>query len=192
MKKSLFLSLKSFFTEPRWEKVRGVFWFCLITTIIHITWRFWANTFNFYPVQDLIKRAEGFLVYNLIKVLTFIINDLLNINISISGRSIITANRIQLIMNDSASGLKQMIQFGLLMLIFPGPWKHKAWFIPLGFIILHLTNVFRIICLVVIAIHWPQQIHYAHDNWLRILYYIVIFGLWLVWVERVTVLKEKK
>jgi exosortase/archaeosortase family protein len=78
-----------------------------------------------------------------------------------------------------------MCLFSLLIIFITGQWKHKAWFIPVGIVILHLTNVFRIICLVVIAMHWPQQIHYAHDNLLRILYYIVIFGLWVVWVEKI-------
>jgi len=118
---------------------------------------------------------------------TFILRDVLNIKITSFDNSIITNNNVRLLLSDSASGLKQMIQFAVLILFFPGPWKHKAWFIPLGVIIIHITNVFRILCLVVIAKHWPQQINYAHENWLRFMFYAVIFGLWLVWVEKISI-----
>jgi exosortase/archaeosortase family protein len=190
-KKSFINSVRSFFTEPQWGKLRGILWFCLLTMIIHIAWRLWANSLNFYPVQDLVNRTEGFLVDNLIKISAFIISHILNIDITVSDRSIITGNHIRLILKDSASGLKQMIQFALLIMIFPGPWKRKGWFIPLGMIIVYLTNIFRMICLVIVAIHWPLQIHYAHDNWLKILFYVAIFALWLVWVEKISIRKAK-
>jgi exosortase/archaeosortase family protein len=185
MKKTTLQSLKSFFVEPQWEKVRGVFWFCLITLIFHILWRIWANTLHFFPIQPFISSIRNFLVHQLFNQSTYILNNILNITIYTEPNVIITKNGIRLLLGESAAGLKQMCQFAILILFFSGQWKHKAWFIPVGIIILHLTNIFRIVCLVIIAMHWPGQIHYAHDNWLRILYYIVIFGLWLVWVEKI-------
>jgi exosortase/archaeosortase family protein len=191
MKISFSHLFKSFLHEPQWEKVRGIVWFCLITTIIHITWRFWAINFNFYPIHDFIIVTRGLLVNLLFTESTFLINQILNIGVGTSGMTIITSNNVELFVGESASGLKQMIQFSLLIMIFPGPWIKKAWFIPVGIIIIHLTNVFRVLCLTVIALHWRQQIHYAHDNWLRILFYVVIFGLWVVWVEKISVGKKK-
>jgi exosortase/archaeosortase family protein len=185
MKNTFSKSIKSFFVEPRWEKVRGIFWFCLITLIFHILWRIWANNLHFAPVQSFISSLRTFLVHQLFNQSTYILKNILNITIYTEPNIIITKNGIRLLLGESAAGLKQMCQLAILILFFSGPWKHKLWFIPVGIIILHLTNIFRIICLVVIAMHWPQQIHYAHDNWLRILYYVVIFGLWLVWVERI-------
>jgi exosortase/archaeosortase family protein len=184
MKKSLFQYFKVFFTQPQWEKVRGVFWFCLITLIFHILWRVWANTFHFAPIHSVISSAMTFLINQVFNESIYILRNILNITITIEPHVIITKNGIRLLLGESASGLKQMCQFVILILLFSGQWKQKAWFIPLGLIILQLTNVFRIACLVVIAMHWPLQIHYAHDNWLRILYYFVIFGLWVVWMEK--------
>jgi exosortase/archaeosortase family protein len=185
MKKSFYRALRSFFIEPRWEKVRGVFWFCLIILIFYFLWKIWANTFHFAPIQPLISSFSTFIVHQLFNESTYIIRQILKIHISTEPQIIITNNDIRLFLGESAAGLKQMCLFSLLIIFITGQWKHKAWFIPVGIVILHLTNVFRIICLVVIAMHWPQQIHYAHDNLLRILYYIVIFGLWVVWVEKI-------
>jgi exosortase/archaeosortase family protein len=178
-------NLKIFFKEPQWEKVRGVFWFFVITLLFHIIWRIWVNNLHFAPVQPIISFIRTFLVNQVYYESTYILRHVLSINIILEPNVIITNNGVWLILGESAAGFKQMCQFAVLILLFSGQWKHKAWFIPVGFIILHLTNIFRIISLVVIAMHWPQQIHYAHDNYLRILYYVVIFGLWLVWVEKI-------
>jgi exosortase/archaeosortase family protein len=76
------------------------------------------------------------------------------------------------------------------MLFFPGPWIHKLWFIPLGLIITHLVNVFRIDSLVIILDYYPQHWHFTHDYILRPFFYVVMFGLWVFWVEKITPQKK--
>ena len=177
--------LKIFFTEPQWTKVRGVLWFFVITLAFHVLWRIWANTLHFAPISQVISALRVFLVNQVYDTSSFILRDILNVTLYTEPPDMVTKNGVRLILGQSAAGLKQMCQFAVLILLFSGSWKHKIWYIPVGIIILHMTNIFRIMSLVVIAMHWPQQIHYAHDNYLRILYYVVIFGLWLVWVEKI-------
>ena len=43
------------------------------------------------------------------------------------------------------TSLKQWLHWLFLMLIFPGPWKHKAWYIPLGLVIIEFINVVRVV-----------------------------------------------
>lgn len=86
--------------------------------------------------------------------------------------------------NESCSGLKQFYQVLVLFVLFPGPWKHKLWFIPLGFFIMFLTNVFRIVSLSVILLWQPEVWDFSHDWILRPFFYIVLFGLWVWWVEK--------
>ena len=190
MIKNLIDNIKIFFTDPRWEKVRGVFWFCLITVVIHFTWRFWTIHLHSFPLYNWMLIGSDFFVDQVYKQSTWVITHILNIKIIENNNAFFCQNGAGLILNDSCSGIKQIMQFAILMLIFPGPWKHKAWFIPLGMFIVHLTNVLRIILLAVVAEHSPANIKYAHDNWLRIMFYVVIFALWLIWVEKIAV-KEK-
>jgi exosortase/archaeosortase family protein len=89
--------------------------------------------------------------------------------------------------NHGCSGLKQILQFTLLFLIFPGPWKKKLWFIPLGIVIVHLTNLFRIIGLSIITVNIPQYWDFSHDYLFRPFFYVVIFLLWVWWVEKLSV-----
>lgn len=82
------------------------------------------------------------------------------------------------------SGLKQFYQWIILMLLFPGPWKHKAWFIPLGLLITHAVNLFRIIGLSIVLINWSEYWQWSHDWLFRPFFYIVMFMLWVWWVEK--------
>jgi len=86
--------------------------------------------------------------------------------------------------NDSCSGFKQFYQIAVLFILFPGPWKHKLWFIPTGWVIMFFTNVFRIIVLSLILIWKPEYWTFSHDWILRPFFYVVIFALWVWWVER--------
>lgn len=84
---------------------------------------------------------------------------------------------------ESCSGLKQFYQLFFLLLLFPGPWKHKLWYIPSGMLLIFFVNVFRIISLSYILIWWPKYWDFAHLWILRPFYYVLIFALWLIWVE---------
>lgn len=87
--------------------------------------------------------------------------------------------------NESCSGVKQFYQWTVLMILFPGPWKKKLWYIPLGIVIIHLNNILRIIFLSVILENWPDYWHFAHDWILRPFFYVIIFTLWVIWVEKI-------
>ncbi len=86
--------------------------------------------------------------------------------------------------NSGCSGLKLFYQFTFLMLFFLGPWKKKLWYIPMGVFIVFLTNLFRIIILSYTLYWWPEQWDFVHTWILRPFFYVVIFALWVYWVEK--------
>ncbi|MCF8294570.1 MAG: archaeosortase/exosortase family protein [Bacteroidales bacterium] len=87
--------------------------------------------------------------------------------------------------NNSCSGVKQFYQIIVLFLLFPGPWKHKLWYIPMSMILMHGVNIFRIVILGVILQYWPEQWDFMHDWILRPFFYVVIFSLWVIWNEKI-------
>ncbi len=86
--------------------------------------------------------------------------------------------------NEGCSGFKQDYQLLGLFLLYPGPWKHKLWYIPASFVVMHFTNIFRIVVLTLILQHLPAHWDFWHEWIMRPFYYAVIFGLWMVWNER--------
>jgi exosortase/archaeosortase family protein len=192
MGKTIVENIRIFFTDERWEKVRAVFWFCLITIVIHFGWRFWAIQLHSWPLYHLMLKWSDVFVDMVYKQSTWFISHVLHIPITKYGYVFMCQNGFGLEINDSCSGIKQIMQFVILMLVFPGPWKHKTWFIPLGVVIVHLTNVLRIIILAVVAANSPGNIKSTHDSYMRIMFYVVIFALWLLWVEKISVKKPVK
>lgn len=54
----------------------------------------------------------------------------------------------------------------------------------MGLVIIHLTNIFRIIILSVVVMNWPQQWDFIHLWIMRPFFYVVIFIMWVIWVEK--------
>ena len=79
------------------------------------------------------------------------------------------------------TSLKQWLHWLFLMLLFPGPWKHKAWYIPLGLVIVEFTNVVRVVGLALFLKHFPNSFELAHDVIFKIMFYVVIFLMWAIW-----------
>ncbi|MBN3034991.1 MAG: exosortase/archaeosortase family protein, partial [Bacteroidales bacterium] len=74
--------------------------------------------------------------------------------------------------NLSCSGLKQFYQIFFLMILYPGPWRHKLWFIPMSLVIIHLVNIGRIVTMTYITIHDAANWDFWHDNVVRPFFYV--------------------
>lgn len=83
------------------------------------------------------------------------------------------------------SGLKQMFIWMCLILTVRGGWKHKAWFIPLGWVCCHAFNILRIFLIALLIEHHPDWFHVLHDYIFKYLFYAMLFGLWVLFVERI-------
>jgi exosortase/archaeosortase family protein len=184
------LPVQYYLTSPKWAMVRGVILFCIITVLIHVVWKFWSGWLNFWPVMGFMQKSTDTVVSLVLSQSSWLTTHLLGIRHTVVNSSLLFDNGGSIFLGETCSGFKQITQFIVLMFLFPGPWKHKAWFIPAGVIVIHLTNIFRVLVIAFLQIHKPTWINFMHDEVLRILFYIVIFCLWLIWVEKIA--KPKK
>ena len=90
---------------------------------------------------------------------------------------------VSLEVNESCSGLKQFFQIAILFILFPGPWKHKLWYIPAAIVVMHGVNIMRIVILSVILVHHPDYWTFSHNWILRPFFYVIIFLEWLLWLK---------
>lgn len=80
-----------------------------------------------------------------------------------------------------------MILFGLFaafIVAYPGPIKHKLWFLPVGIVSIHLINVARVAALAIIVDINPEWLDFNHDYTFTILVYGFVFLLWYLWVQK--------
>ena len=174
-----------FFRDPAYKHFREVFWFAVITLAIHYIYRFWVNNLHYWPIQAGMNELQQQLTGWVFAQSTWIDRHILGISLQVSEKTMTFANGSWISINGSCAGDKQILQFMLLILIYPGNWKHKLWFIPLGMVIIHFTNVLRIVLLSVVSNTRPEWWHLAHNSVLRGLFYVVILALWITWMERI-------
>lgn len=157
--------------------------FILITLVIHFSYRYWA-TQAYFPITDLMNSMHDYLANRVFVESSWFIQNVLGMEITTIDRTMYWGNTGYIAITYGCSGLKQILQFALLMMLFPGPWKHKLWYIPMGMFIVHLTNLFRIIGLAEVLVIIPDYWKFSHDYLFRPFFYVVIFSLWVIWVEK--------
>jgi len=85
---------------------------------------------------------------------------------------------------DLCNGLTLFGLFTGFVLAFPGPWKTKLWYIPLGILLIHLANVVRVMALVVVERFYPESLDFNHTYTFTILVYSLVFLLWYTWAKK--------
>lgn len=84
---------------------------------------------------------------------------------------------------DGCNGIEAIGLFVGFVVAYPGEaWKRYV-FIPLGIFIIYVVNVSRIIVLTVTQLKWPAFFDFTHDYTTTSIFYIVIFLMWVVWVN---------
>ena len=85
---------------------------------------------------------------------------------------------------DPCNGFSLFALFLIFMLTYPGPWKHKAWYIPLGLIGIHLINALRIAILAIIVDVNIDWLYFNHNYTFNIVVYSFVFILWYIWAKK--------
>ena len=87
---------------------------------------------------------------------------------------------------DPCNGLTLFALFAIFIVAYPGPWKHKLWFIPAGITVIHFLNVMRITALCIIVLKRPEWLDFNHTYTFQLLMYGFIFGLWWIWIQKLS------
>ncbi|GGE97212.1 exosortase/archaeosortase family protein [Hymenobacter cavernae] len=85
---------------------------------------------------------------------------------------------------DPCNGLVLYALFMGFVLAFPGPIRHKLWFMPLGVLAVYSLNVFRVAVLALNHAYWYHTVEFNHHYTFTFVAYGCIFGLWMIWVRR--------
>ena len=86
---------------------------------------------------------------------------------------------------DPCNGLTLFALFTGFVLVYPGNWKKKAWFIPFGIATIHMLNIVRIVGLTLTVYFFPDPeiLDFNHTYTFTILVYGYVFYLWFLWSQ---------
>lgn len=168
-----------------------IFFFAVIIYFFHWLWwtvglEKWLSHYAFF------HETELWLAHQVFVPAAWIVKHILGYSVQTANDTLYFSNHGYVAVEGSCSGLKQFYQWFFLMLLFPGLWKRKLWYIPLGILAVHLYNIFRIVVLSVVVVHWPEHWNFIHLEIMRPLYYGVMFVMWVIWVEKVSPPKFKR
>lgn len=93
---------------------------------------------------------------------------------------------------EPCNGFVLFILFLAFIIAFPGPAKHKLWYIPAGILAIHIINAVRVTALVYIVYKKPEWLTFNHDYTFTILVYSFVFLLWWLWINKFSPLRQAK
>lgn len=64
-------------------------------------------------------------------------------------------------------------------------WLHKLWFIPVGWLCCYAFNILRIFLITLFMEFHPEWFHVLHDYIFKYMFYAMLFGLWVIFVEKI-------
>ena len=159
--------------------------FAILIFSFHYFFRWWASQLHYWPIVTTVGEVNQVLMKLLYDNSLWVLQHLTTYDITYEDATrTIWLGPGSVYVSAGCSGFKQFLQWLVLMVFFPGPWKHKLWFIPVGLVIIQLVNIFRIDVLVIILDYFPQYWKFTHDWILRPFFYVVMFGMWVIWVEK--------
>jgi len=177
------MTIKTYLNNKHLQPLKDVAFFGFLILGFHFFFRFWAYDLHYAPLLSVVDPVYEFLTNLLFNNSVWALKHLTNYQFTTQGSNILMgAGHVGV--HFGCSGLKQFLEWIVLMTFFPGPWKHKAWFIPMGLVIIHLVNIFRISGLSILLLYFPKHWQFTHDYIFRPFFYVVMFLLWVWWVEQ--------
>ena len=184
-------SIKDYLNNPKNKSTVDVGLFVLLILGFHVIYLGW-QALEYWPIKGVIDKLSLWSVNRVFRESCWVLQHVFGIDITtVTEQRLIAAickngTFVTVTIAPECASLKQWFHWLFLMLLFPGPWKHKAWYIPAGLVIIEWTNVVRI-CGILLAQIWfpgPNTFHIAHDYVFKIFFYLVIFLMWVLWVEK--------
>jgi exosortase family protein XrtF len=85
---------------------------------------------------------------------------------------------------DNCNGMSLFGLFSGFIIAYPGSWKKKLIYIPVGILLIEFMNIIRIIVLAILDTYSRAWTEFNHTYTFTIVIYGFIFLLWMTWVNR--------
>ncbi len=107
----------------------------------------------------------------------------LGVDVAVEGRAVQVARTAGVRIIDGCNGLSNIGVFVGFVVAYPGKTTRRLWFIPLGILIIFLTNVVRVSVLAGSQAYWPEAFSWLHGMPTGAPFHLTVFGLWVIWAH---------
>lgn len=84
------------------------------------------------------------------------------------------------------TSIKQILMFFFIMLTTLGKFSHRMLFFIISVPVIGIFNILRISAITCLSVDDMTTFQFWHDGVFRIIYYIFLFVIWLLWAEIIT------
>jgi len=181
--KTYLAQIKTFF-----HPIRHVLYFLFLLFAVHFLYLLWKDVLVYFPLEGLVNWLFDSMAQVALKQSVWLINALGFEVEAVGARIHVGPEKLFVTVTPECTTLKQWVHWVVIIIFFPGPWKHKLWYIPSGILVIHLTNIVRISGLAILRLPFPEVSHFNffHDYIFKTLFYVVIFLMWYLWYEKFT------
>ena len=99
--------------------------------------------------------------------------------------SLFFENVLSVSIYEGCNGINMIIVFIAFIVSFNNDWRNMVWFIPVGILFIHFSNLLRLIALALISNRLPDYFYFFHKYLFTAIIFIAIFILWYIWVVKV-------
>ncbi len=145
-----------------------------------VVWLVW------YVLYDLWLEPQGTFDHTLSHNLVSVSGDILSFfgfKTFVSDRVVGLTGMPGIIIITPCDGMEAMGLFLGFIHAFPGN-RWRRWLFSLaGLLVIYLTNIVRIIVLVLTQRYWPGVFDFTHHYSTTALFYVIVFLLWVIWAH---------
>jgi exosortase family protein XrtF len=140
----------------------------------------WYVAYDLWLLPD--GRLDAWLSHNVAAVSGDIMS-LLGYEAAVSGRSVRFPGVDGVYIANGCNGLTTVGLFIGFVVAYPGKTVRRLLFIPAGIFAIYLVNVLRIVVMLLAQAHWPAAFDPLHGFGLTTIFYVLVFGLWVLWAN---------
>ena len=161
--------------------LRFLFVFLALYLVGNLVYGLWIEMYNPRPdpMTRIVTNQTGWVINHL----GYSVDRVDNAN----GPTVYLKSNLQMILNiyEGCNGINVLIVFVAFVIAFKGPVKKMLAFLLFGVVVIHLTNIVRLVLLYWVAIGYQRYFYYVHKYFFTAAIYAVVFLLWLLWIKLV-------
>lgn len=140
----------------------------------------WYVVYDLWLLPD--GRLDAWVSHSVVEVSHAVLS-VLGLDAAMDGRTLQLAGAQGVKIVNGCNGLSTIGLFVGFVVAFPGTAWRRALFVPLGAVVIYLSNVARVSLLATLQVHWNDAFTWIHDLGAPAFFYLIVFGLWVGWTH---------
>lgn len=167
---SIAAKLRSYLDSEPVQFVLKVLAIYVVWYLIYELWLLPEGTLDEWVAHNIVETTAGLL-------------SVFNYDVYTAGRLIGLGEAPGILLVDGCTGISAIGLFIGFIMAYPGRWIPRISFMIIGIGVIYLVNILRIGVLTVTQLKWSQVFEFTHDYSTTAIFYLVIFGLWVIWAN---------